>query len=223
METRTQTVPSTIGISSTLEGFQYFKPAKRLRQYFMLEALARQGLEGLTQRTLGRLAGLSPAVVNQYLLEFSQQGLVERVPLNRRDLAYRLTPKGEACRRELMVAYIRETFQLFQHGKEELGRVLQEHQRRFDLRTIVFYSAGQVTEVLLQALEKTTLRLLAIVDDDPAKQGKPFFGYPVIARDDILRLKPKPDAVIVTTFRYRDQICENLKPVKAQGIHVLGF
>jgi len=193
METRTQTVPSTIGISSTLEGFQYFKPAKRLRQYFMLEALARQGLEGLTQRTLGRLAGLSPAVVNQYLLEFSQQGL------------------------------IRETFQLFQHGKEELGRVLQEHQRRFDLRTIVFYSAGQVTEVLLQALEKTTLRLLAIVDDDPAKQGKPFFGYPVIARDDILRLKPKPDAVIVTTFRYRDQICENLKPVKAQGIHVLGF
>ncbi len=223
MEARASTVPSPVGLSSALRGFQYFKPAKRLKQYFMLEALARQELEGLTQRTLGRLAGLSPAVVNQYLLEFVQQGLVERVPLNRRDFAYRLTPKGEARRRELMVAYIRETFQLFQHGKAELGRVLQEHQRRFDLRTIVFYSAGQVTEVLLQALEGTTLNLLAIVDDDPVKQGKPFFGYPVIARDDILKLRPKPDAVIVTTFRYRDQIYERLEPVKAQGIRVLGF
>ena len=208
--------------SHAFDALSYFKPTKRLRQYFMLEALA-CGDAALTQRGLGQQAGLSPAVVNQYLLEFLEQGLVERTPRNRRDFAYRLTPKGETLRRELMVAYIRETFQLFQHGKEELGRVLREHQRRFDLRTIVFYSAGQVTEVLLQALEETTLKLLAIVDDDPLKQGKSFFGYPVIAREEVLNLRPKPDAVIITTFRYRDRICEKLKPIEAEGIRVLGF
>lgn len=186
----------------------------------MLEALT-EGPEGLTQRTLGQQAGLSPAVVNQYLYEFLQQGLVERTPLNRRDYCYRLTPRGQDLRRELMVAYIRETFQLFQHGKEELARILREHQRRHDLTRVIFYSAGQVTEVLLQALEETPLELLAIVDDDPAKQGKPFFGYPVVPREEILSLRP--DAVIVTTFRYRQQILDKLRDVEARGVRVLGF
>ncbi len=207
-------------VPSRISKLQYFKPTKRLRQYFMLEALA-QERKGLTQRELGQLAALSPAVVNQYLAEFIQAGLVERTPINRRDYRYQLTPQGQNLRRELMVAYIRETFQLFQHGKEELARILRAHQQRFGLRRIVFYSAGQVTEVLLQALEETPLELRAIVDDDPEKQGKLFFGYPVVSREEISKLQP--DAVIVTTFRYRNQIFRKIRNLEAQGIRVLGF
>jgi len=214
-----QTKPT---LPARINELHYFKPTKRLRQYFMLEALA-QGDEGLTQRDLGRLAALSPAVVNQYLFEFIQQGLVERIPRNRRDFCYRLTPQGEAFRRELMVAYIRETFQMFQSGKEELAQVLREHQRRYGLQRVLFYSAGQVTEVLIQALSETTLELLAVVDDDPQKRGTPFYGYPVIGPEDILRYEP--DAVLITTFRYRRKILERLRPLnlRAQGIRIVGF
>ena len=208
--------------SHAFDALSYFKPTKRLRQYFMLEALA-HGDEALTQRGLGQQAGLSPGVVNQYLLEFLQQGLVERTPRNRRDFAYRLTPKGKALRRELMIAYIRETFQLFQQGKEELARILEEHQRRLGLHTVVFYSAGQVTEVLIQALLETTLELLAVVDDDPQKRKVPFYGYPVIGPEEISRYRP--DAVIVTTFRYREEILQRLRSLRleAQGIRIVEF
>jgi DNA-binding MarR family transcriptional regulator len=209
-----------ITVQPKLIGLIYFRPTKRLRQYFMLEALAR-GNEGLTQRDLGKLAGLSPAVVNQYLMEFTREGLVERFPLNRRDLRYQLTSMGEELRRELMVAYIRETFQLFRHGKDELAEILRGYQRRYQLKRVVFYSAGQVTEVLLQALAETSLELLAIVDDDPGKQNMSFFGYPVVAREEIARYRP--DAVIITTFRYRKQILEGIQDLEAQGIRVLGF
>lgn len=219
MRATTSTLPRS---SHRFDALSYFKPTKRLRQYFMLEALAHEDAL-LTQRGLGQQAGLSPAVVNQYLLEFLQQGLVERTPRNRRDFAYRLTPKGEALRRELMVAYIRETFQMFQSGKEELAQVLREHQRRYRFRRVLFYSAGQVTEVLIQALSETTLELLAVVDDDPRKQGRPFYGYPVIGPEEIPHYEP--DAVLITTFRYRREILERLRPLnlEAQGIRVVEF
>lgn len=186
----------------------------------MLEALTRAD-ERLTQRELGRLAGLSPAVVNQYLFEFLEQGIIERFSLNRRDLGYSLTPQGRTLRRELMVGYIRETFQMFQSGKEELARILKEHQERYELKRVIFYSAGQVTEVLIQALGETSLELLAIADDDPAKRHQRFFGYPIISGDEIADYHP--DAVIITTFRYREQINKRIRHLKKKGIPVIGF
>lgn len=199
----------------------YFQPTKRLRQYLMLEAISRAHGHQLTQRQISDVSGISPAVVNQYLSEFQDARLIERASLNRRDFSYALTPQGERQKREMMVEYIRETFQLFSAGKNELAQILRGYERAYDIGSLVFYTAGEVTELLLHPLQETSIKLLAIADDNPAKQGTELFGYPIIPREEIEALRP--DAVMITTFRYRRAIHERIKHLEDQGIRVIGF
>ena len=199
----------------------YLQPTKRFRQYLMLESISSAEGAHLTQRRIAEAAGISPAVVNQYLAEFEKKGFLKRERLSRRDHAYRLTAEGQRQRREMMVEYIRETFRLFSAGKAQLARLLQKHAQTYNLRRVIFYTAGEVTELLLHSLGMTDIELLAIVDDDPAKQGKELFGYPIISREEIPRFNP--DGVIITTFRYRQEIYDKIKGLENQGIKVIGF
>lgn len=206
-------------MENRIKGYRFFTPTKRLRQYFLLDAIGKDGK--LSQRDLSTAAGISPSVVNKYLREFEEESLIEKESLNERDFKYSLTNKGSKRRREFMVEYIRETFQLFSTGKEELAHILNNYYRNKGCREVIFYSAGEVTELLIHSLEHTELDLLAVADDDKKKQGKKLFGYPVISWREIKNFNP--DAVIITTFRYRDQIYERIKGLEQEGIAVFGF
>ena len=199
----------------------YFQPTKRLRQYLMLEALAGADNRRLTQREISMLSGISPSVVNQYLTDFEASGWITRTSLNSRDFQYTLTDDGHQTLREMMVAYVRETFQLFSAGKAELADMLRDYQDRYAIDRLMFYSAGEVTELLLHPLQDTAMDLVAIVDDNPDRQRTKLFGYPIVARDAILEYRP--DAVMITTFRYRDEIREALSQMDRSGIAVIGF
>lgn len=199
----------------------YFQPTKRLRQYLMLEALDRADDQRLTQRQISTLSGISPSVVNQYLNDFQTEGWIARTSLNGRDVRYALTDDGQRVLREMMVAYIRETFQLFSAGKAELAEMLRSYQAQYDIERLVLYSAGEVTELLLHPLQDTAMELVAIVDDDPDKQGTKLFGYPIVSREEIA--DHQPDAVIVTTFRYRDEIRKALGQMRLGDIDVIEF
>lgn len=198
---------------------EFFKPTKTLRHYLILEALAEN--ERITQRGISKIAGISPAVVNQYLAEFEEEGLIRKERQNQRNYAYLLTEKGRRQRQEMMIEYTRETFRLFSAGKARLAEILQEYAKEYSLKRIIFYTAGEVTELLLHSLGMAEMELLAIVDDDPTKQGKELLGYPVISREEIEHYGP--DAVIITTFRYRGEIYERIKGLEGQGIKIIGL
>ncbi len=121
----------------------------------------------------------------------------------------------------MLVEYIRETFQLFSAGKAELAEILRGYQLKYDIEDLILYSAGEVTELLLHALQETSMQLLAIADDDPARQVKELFGYPIISREEIQQYRP--DAVIITTFRYRQEIYEKIKDLEHEGVRIIGF
>mgnify|MGYP006278590677 CR=1 FL=1 len=199
----------------------YFQPTKRLRQYLMLEAIKQAEHQRLTQRQISTLSGISPSVVNQYLTDFEASQWIERASLNGRDFQYVLTDQGRDVLREMMVAYIRETFQLFSAGKAELAEMLRDYQARYGIERLVFYSAGEVTELLLHPLQETSMELVAIVDDDPNKQGRRMFGYPIIAGASIAAYQP--DAIVITTFRYRDEIHQTLDALDLPGVRIIDF
>lgn len=198
---------------------EFLKPTKTLRHYLILEALAENAQ--ITQRGISKIAGISPAVVNQYLAKFEEEGLIRKKRRSQRDYIYLLTEEGRRQRRELMVEYTRETFRLFSAGKDRLAEILQGYAKEYGLRRVIFYTAGEVTELLLHSLGMTDMELLAIVDDDPAKQGKKLLGYPIISREEIEHYSP--DAVIITTFRYREGIYEKIKQLEQEGIRIIGF
>lgn len=202
---------------------KYFQPTRHLRQYLMLESLLRSPDNHITQRDIALTSGISPSVVNQYLGDFFAEKLIDRAPINQRDFSYTLTSYGKAQQREMMIEYIRETFQLFSASKMELSKILQGYQSKYRICDVIFYSAGVVTELLLHALQETSMKLLAIVDDDHKKQDRTLFGYPVIHAKEIIRYRP--DAVIVTTFRYRQEIHERISKLhlKKSGIRIIDF
>ncbi|MBS3766100.1 winged helix-turn-helix transcriptional regulator [Candidatus Bipolaricaulota bacterium] len=206
-------------MNKKIQNYKFFNPTKALREYLLLEAMS--GTNNPSQRELSRAAGISPSVTNKYLGEFEEDGLLQKESLNKRDYKYQLTKKGEKVKRELMVKYIRETFQMFSEGKQELADKLQSYQKEKGFKKIIFYSAGEVTELLIHSLNGSALTLQAIVDDDEGKQGKELFGYPVISRDRIPEFDP--DAVIVTTFQYRQDIIDKLEAMNGTGFKIIGF
>ena len=177
--------------------------------------------EQVSQRRLAEWADLSVSVVNGYLAQFGEQGWVDKEPLNNRDLRYRLTSPGERQMAEMAVEYMRETFVTFSHAKKELARHLSGIQRRHDLRRVVLYPAGEVTELVIHALPETSLEVLAIVDDEPQRQNRQMFGLPVIARESITDLDV--DGVIVTTFRYRDALMKKVSHLEDENIRIVSI
>lgn len=206
-------------MNEKIKKYDFFTPTKKLREYLLLESLDTK--EVTSQRELALDAGISPSVANNYISEFENQGLVNRQSLNNRDYRYLLSEKGRRRKRELMVKYIRETFQMFSEGKKELGEKLKEHKCVGNYETAVFYSAGEVTELLLHSIDDIQLTLKAIVDDDEGKQGKKLYGYPIISRNEIEDLEP--DVVIITTFQYRETIREKLDHLENKNFDVIGF
>jgi DNA-binding MarR family transcriptional regulator len=190
-----------------------------LRQLAILSSLASS--PHLSQRQLAHTVHLSPSVVNAYLDRFLHQGLIEKWPLNARDFQYRLTPKGRARLSEMRVDYMRETFLLFSRGKEELANHLATLLGKHGFRRIALYSAGEVTELVIHSLLGLPIELVAIIDDDPKKQGQVMFGYPVVGPEACEELGV--DAIIVTTFRYRQPIMEKVRHLKGEGIQVIGL
>ena len=77
-----------------------------------------------------------------------------------------------------------------------------------DIKRVVYYGAGEVMEVAFVTLHETDLELLGIIDDDKDKQGKKMFSFTIQGPESIKELKP--DAVIITSIRYRDKIVQNL-------------
>ena len=197
----------------------FWKPTPLLRQFLILSALATG--ERLSQRRLAELAGLSPSVVNTYLTRFQDEGLLEKSPVNARDFRYLLTLSGKALLGEMIVEYMRESFRLFSQGKWQLARHLKGLQQRYGLKRVALYSAGEVTELVLHSLPGTGLEVAAIVDDDPEKQGRTMFGYPIIGLPALEELQV--DGIIITTFKYRAGIVSRIRHLEGKGIKVLGL
>jgi len=195
---------------------RFLEFSKEWKELFVLHHLTSS--PHMTQREVAEEIEVSPTMVNNYLASLEARGLIEKEPLDGRSFKYQLTPQGSEHYRQTMVEYLRELFRLFSSSKEMMARELQKFYRR-GLQKVVFYSAGEVTALLIDCLEETNLHLLAIVDDDPQKQHHQFHGYDVISRDELADLDF--DAVIITTYRYREEIRARLleEGVAAQKIH----
>lgn len=195
---------------------RFLEFSKEWKELFVLHHLVSS--PRVTQREVAEEIKVSPTMVNNYLAALEAQGLIEKEPVDGRSFKYQLTPRGSEHYRQTMVEYLRELFRLFSASKEMMARELQKFYQ-CGLKKVVFYSAGEVTALLLDCLEETDLHLLAIVDDDPQKQHRRFHGYEVISRDELANLDF--DAVIITTYRYREEIRAQLlaEGFAAQKIH----
>jgi len=197
----------------------YLKPSKSTRVLAILDALSRDS--SLSQFELGRQLHLSGAMVNQYLKQLQNDGLVEFLPINGKSYKYALTEEGHQSRRRMFSDYSSETVRLYSTIKEFVLDKLQGLAARGQ-RKVALFGASETCEVVLSALRDTDFQVMALLDNDTEKQGQFFNGH-VISAPHVLD-QVDCDAVVITSFGKQGEIYEQLKPYSdKRGFQIVRF
>jgi len=187
---------------------QFFRPSAAFRELVLLFGIHQQS--DTTQSRLARMAGIVPAMVNNYIKEFVGAGHVARRGRTNRDMTYHLTEAGEARLSELFRKYLNETVGLYIHAKNEIRRQLQSIVDE-GFRRVVFYGAAETGEIAVAVGHELGLDVVGIVDSDRRKHGKAVNGLCVGPPETISALSP--EVVVISSFGYQSQIREQIASI----------
>lgn len=187
---------------------KFLKPSKPNRTLALLENLGSD--PSLSQADLAARCALSGAMVNKYLKELRDANLLDVQPVNGKSFTYHLSEKGDQTRRILLEEYSAELVQLYSAVKTVIRdkiRVLRQHgHKRF-----VLFGASETCEIALSAMRDVDVRVVALVDNDPAKHGQNFNGH-IIAPPALLE-QLAFDTVLITTFAKQQEILSQINPI----------
>ena len=158
-----------------------------------------------SQRALSRRLNLSLGLVNTFLKRLVTKGYfkVKTMPKNR--LKYFLTPEGLARKSRLTVEYLQYSMNFYKDIKHLLLKNYKEMEKS-DVRSILFYGAGEVAELAYLYIQLTNLKLAGIIDDE--QRGKDFFGIKI---EGVARLRqPDWDMVLLTRLENTDEYIRQL-------------
>lgn len=198
----------------TTNNLTFFQPTSLLRELIILDEIRRN--TRITQSMLAERAGIVPAMVNNYIKAFIKKGYVEAEG-NNRDMKYVVTTQGDAHKTSLLMSYFQEAVGLYKNVKEEIQKKLDEVKKE-GINTIVLYGAAETAEITIGAAEKAGLDVVGVVDTDVLKHGREFFGRTIQAPEAIT--DHMPDAVIVASSGYQDEIYNQVQKYESQGIKI---
>ncbi len=187
---------------------KYLRPSKETRLLALMDSLSQD--PDMSQFELGRRLKLSGAMVNQYLNQLQSEKLVEFQPVNGKSFRYVLTDGGDRLRHRMFADYSSETIRLYTTVKGFIQKRLA-FLRSQGLTRLALFGASETCEVVLSAIRDTEFQILALVDNEPAKQGRIFHGH-IISAGHVLESLGL-DAVVITSFGKQDEIFEQLKPL----------
>lgn len=194
----------------------FLKPNEDLKNLQLLEEISMDS--NASQRKLSQHLGVALGVTNACLKKMAKKGYIKIKGINHKRISYYLTPEGFSEKTRLAYHFLEYTVNYYIRLKKNISSKLAVFSKD-GIRRVVYYGAGEVMEVAFLTLHETDLELLGIIDDDKEKQGEKMFGFAIRGPEGIKELKP--DAVIITSMRYKDRIAQNLKSDKElEGVPV---
>lgn len=189
---------------------RFFKPGKDSRVLSILESV--HACSRVSQSELGQQASLSGAMINKYIKDLQDKGLLTLTPVNGKSYSYGLTTHGEQTRQLLLGQFCAEIVQIYSALKEGIRAKLTALAEQGQTSLILF-GASETCEVVLAALEGTHFRVVAISDNDPAKHGQSFHGHIVVPPQLIEKIPCQ--AVIITSFGRQEEIFRQISALAA--------
>lgn len=183
----------------------FLKPTEDLKNLQLLEEISRDSTA--SQRKLSERLGVALGVTNACLKKMVNKGYVKIKGINHKRISYFLTPEGFSEKARLTYHFLEYTIHYYTNLKKDISSKLNAISKK-SIRRVVYYGAGEVMEVAFVTLHETNLELLGIIDDDKEKQGKKRFNFIIGGPDAINDLKP--DAIIITSIRYKEKIAERI-------------
>lgn len=103
---------------------------------------------------------------------------------------------------------------VFQHRFFELVNKLNT----YNFKSIALYGTGSHTERLLEFFSTQNFLIIGLIDQDPEKIGKDYYGLKTFSIDQI---QNKIDAIIISSFVYQEEIYNRIKYLSENGIKII--
>jgi DNA-binding MarR family transcriptional regulator len=163
-----------------------------------------------SQRELSRRLNLSLGLVNTFLKRLVKKGYFKVMTMPRNRVRYFLTPAGLARKSKLTVEYLQYSVNFYKDIKDLLLSNYRELEKD-NVRSVLFYGAGEVAELAFLYLQLTDIQLVGIIDDK--QDGKAFFGFQIAGLDCIEQVDW--DVILLTRLEDTDQ---DIKTLLERGI-----
>lgn len=191
-----------------MEKCSFFKTTPLYKEFSLLSAISRD--KHITQRDIASKMNVSVAMVNFYLDEYEEKGLIKRVYHGTKSIDYFVTDKGEERRKELSIRYLESALDVYNEAKLSCN-VIFKKLRIKNFKKVLFYGAGEVCEMLLSVLnsdQSIDLGVIAVIDDDNKKIGKKILDKDIISLNEITNLSY--DGILISTYTHTDTIYQKL-------------
>ena len=129
-----------------------------------------------SQRELSQRLDISVGLVNTFLKRLVNKGYFKVKTMPRNRVKYFLTPEGLARKAKLTAEYLRYSVNFYRDIKDLLLDKYAEMEKN-QVKSVLFYGAGEVADIAYLYLQLTTIRLVGIIDE--SKKGKNFFGHEI--------------------------------------------
>jgi len=171
----------------------------------------------LSQRLLSRKLNISLGLTNSILQNLIHRGWIKVQKMTGRKILYLITPEGMANVSRLMYNRFQETLHYYHYTKDLLTAYLMKLYQQGE-KTINIYGTGQLAEITYYAGIDTSLKLNAIIADDPSK--KIFLGHEVLTLSDFIEKysqqlseKSQKELLIISTVN-PDKLQQEIKKHK---------
>ncbi len=195
---------------------KYLTPTKYLRSLSILMCIHHEST--VSQNTIAERTCLSSSMVNNYIKKLKQEKLITVSGKTNRTQSYHLTQSGMKYLRKHLLAHSASVVQIYIEIKREISAILKNFCDE-GISTVALFGVAETAEVVYAAIQNTALKVVDVVDSDIIKQGKIFNGY-VIKPPQHLK-KIKPDAVVITSFAWQEEIYSNIRQIIGRDIKII--
>ena len=161
----------------------------------------------LTQAALSRHCGLSVSMVNNYMKELCEVGLIEYRRKSTKSVSYHLTAAGRAQLEAMESELTGDTIARFAQAKERLLERIRVQCAGLPHPRLVLYGTGHLAELVFHALSRSEIRVIGVCDASRTA-GTRWCGCEVLELQQLVALAP--DAVIITDWGHADEIWKKL-------------
>jgi DNA-binding MarR family transcriptional regulator len=140
----------------------------------LMDEIDRNGIH--SQRELSQRLNISLGLVNTFLKRLVNKGYFKVTTLPRNRVKYFLTPEGLARKAKLTAEYLRYSVHFYKDIKDLLLDKYTEMEKN-QVKSILFFGAGEVADLAYLYLQLTSIRLAGIIDE--SKKGRTFFGHEI--------------------------------------------
>lgn len=129
-----------------------------------------------SQRELSQRLNISLGLVNTFLKRLVNKGYFKVTTMPRHRVKYFLTPEGLARKAKLTAEYLSYSVHFYRDIKDLLLDKYTQMERN-QVKSVLFFGAGEVADLAYLYLQLTTIHLAGIIDE--SKKGRNFFGHEI--------------------------------------------